>query len=192
LTNLDNDQSRPVFLYFTTSDEKSAVKVESYENAILTNEKVCIAAKFFDCYQVDVTDLESDHPILKLIKNPKPLTVYTIYGGKVLYRTKEKPSASKIFNICSGTLKKIYRVSLEKIAKKEEKILNGLEKIAMERKRIEQSRFEKGRKISKRENLSLQKKEQELFEKENSLKEAEQKLLDLEGVLQKKKDTAKA
>jgi len=192
LTNLDNDQGKPVFLYFTTSDEKSAVKVESYENAILTNEKVCIAAKFFDCYQVDVTDIEKDNPILKLIKKPKPLTVYTLYGGKVLYGTKAKPSSSKIFNICSGTLKKVFHLSLEKIAKKEKKILDDLEKIARERERIEQSRFEKGRKISKKENLSLQKKEQELFERESSLKEAERKLLDLEGVRKKKKDTAKA
>lgn len=190
LTDLDSENSRPVFLYFTSSDEKMTNKVEAYENAVLTNEKVCIAAKFFDCYQVDVTDMDESHPLQKLIKKPKPLTVYTIHKGKVLYKTKEKPSPSLIFSTCSRTLKKTYKVSLEKIAKKEEAILDELDKIRQEKEAIDKKRLDKGKRLTDREDAALAKREQELFEREMTLKEEEQKLLSLEKYMKEKDQEA--
>ena len=82
LTSTDDENGRPVFLYMTSSDEEKTQKIQTYEDSVLYNEKVCIAARFFDCYQVDVTDIDKDHPILKLIKKPRALTFYTIHGGK--------------------------------------------------------------------------------------------------------------
>ena len=167
-----------------------AQRIEAYENAVLVNEKVCIAAKFFDCYQVDIYELEEDHPILTLIKKPKPLTFFTVHKGEVLYKSKEKPSASNIFSMCSRTLKKAYKVSLDKIAKEEEKILDELDELLMEKEQIEQTRLKKGHGLSKREDEALQKKEQELFEREAALREAEKKLLDLEEFRKKPEETA--
>lgn len=188
---MNNESKKPVLLYFTSTDEKLTQKIQSYEDAVLCTEKVCIAAKFFDCYQVDVTDIEDDHPIHKLVKNPKPLTVYTLFGGKIIYASKVKPSSSSIFSICSKTLKKVFKVSLEKIAKEEERLLTALEKVDQEKEKIDKIRLQKGRKLSRKEDVSLQKKEQDLFEKYETLKKAEKALLDLEQHLPKKKETAK-
>ncbi len=179
LTSTDDENGRPVFLYMTSSDEEMTQKIQTYEDSVLYNEKVCIAARFFDCYQVDVTDIDKDHPILKLIKKPRALTFYTIHGGKILYGSKEKPSASSLFQICSKTLKKLYHVSLKKIAKEEEKILDELDKVLIEREKIEMTRLKKGSKLSKKEDLAFQKREQELFDKEADLRERERQLLDL-------------
>lgn len=191
LTSLKED-GKPIFLYLTSSDEDMAQKIETYENSILVNEKVCIAAKFFDCFQVDLYELEDDHPILTLIKKPKPLTFYTIHQGKVLYKTKEKPSASQIFSTCSRTLKKCFSASLDKIVAREEKILDELDEILFEKERIEQTRLKKGKDLSEKEDAALQKKEQELFEREMTLKEEEQKLLNLEEFKKDSKETVKA
>ena len=70
--------------------------VETYENSVLVNEKVCIAAKFFDCYQVDLADIEKNHPLYQMVKRPKKLTFYTICNGELLYGSPIKPSVSKL------------------------------------------------------------------------------------------------
>lgn len=179
LTSLDNENGRPVFIYLTTSDDDVAQKIETYENSVLVNEKFCIAAKFFDCYQVDLAEIEQDHPIRKLIRKPKPLTFHTIHNGKVLYSTKEKPSSRNLFSICEKTLKKTYKVSLSKIAKQEQKLLDQIDKIKMELQQIEELRIRKGKNLTKKNDLSLRKKEQELFDKEMDLREQEKDLLNI-------------
>jgi hypothetical protein len=191
LTNLDAESGRPALIYLTSSDEKWATKVETYENSVLYNEKVCIATKFFDCYQVDTADLEDDHPLHNLIKKPRPLTIHTVHKGKVICSTKEKPSSSNIFLVCDRTLKKAYSVSLEKIAREEEKILDELDKLRREKEKIDQTRLKKGKSLSKREDETLRKKEQKLFDREAVLREAEEKLLDLEQHKTARKKTAK-
>ncbi len=167
-------------------------KVENYENSVLINEKFCITAKFFDCYQVDVTDIEEGHPLLTMIKRPKPLTFFTLHKGKILYGTKEKPSVSNLFTACSKTLKKTHNAPLEKMVKEEGKILDELDKIIVEKKKLDEKRLKKGRTLSRREDESMRKREQELFDQEAQLKEEEQKLLELERYAKKSKKTAKA
>jgi len=191
LTDMDNENGKPILLYLTSTDEKMERKVENYENSVLANEKFCITAKFFDCYQVDVTDIEEGHPILTMIKRPKPLTFFTIHKGKVLYGTKQKPSVSNLFSTCSKTLKKTHNAPLDKIVKQESKILDELDKIIVEKKKIDEKRLKAGRKLSKREDESLRKREQELFDQEAQLKEEEEKLLELEQYVIKSKKTAK-
>lgn len=188
---MDNENGKPVLLYLTSSDEKMERKVENYENSILINEKFCIAAKFFDCYQVDVTDVDEGHPLLQMIKRPKPLTFFTLHKGKVLYGTKEKPSVSNLFSTCSKTLKKTHNAPLELIVKQEGKILDALDKIIVEKKKIDELRLKKGKNLSKRDDESLRKREQELFDEEAQLKEEEQKLLELEQYIEKSENTAK-
>ncbi len=189
LTSLDNKNGRPVFIYLTTSDEQAAQKIETYENSILVNEKFCIAAKFFDCYQVDLEEIEENHPIRKLIKKPKPLTFHTLHKGKILYSSKVKPSSSNLFSICEKTLKKSFKVSLSKIAKEEQKLLDQIDKVQMELNQIEELRIRKGKNLSKKTDLSLRKKEQELFEKEMALRDKEKELLNI--TLQDKKKQGK-
>jgi len=183
LTDLNEEEGRPVFLYLTSTDEEIMPRVETYEQTVLNNEKFCIAAKFFDCFQIDVAELDEENPLRKTIKRPKPMTCYTLSKGKIIYKSKAKPSASQIFSMCSKTLKKVYGVSLDKIAKQEEKILDQLAKVQQEKDQIEKKRLSKGKNLSKREDKKLQMREQELFEEELDLKEKERKLLDLEAQL---------
>ncbi len=189
---MDSESGKPILLYLTSSDEKMERKVANYENSVLINEKFCISAKFFDCYQVDVTEIDKEHPLLNLIKRPKPLTFFTLHKGKILYGTKEKPSVSSLFTTCSKTLKKTHNAPLDKIVKQESKILDQLDKIIVEKKKIDKLRLKKGRTLSKREDESLRKREQELFDLEAQLKEEEKKLLELEQYTKKSDKTAKA
>jgi hypothetical protein len=181
LTHLNNENAKPIFLYITSTEEEMEQKVTTYEDSILVNEKICIAAKFFDCYQVDVTDIDEEHPLREMIKKPKPLTFYTLYKGEIVSNTEEKPSVSTLLSACSRTLKKSHQVSLDKVTKEEVKILDDLDKIAREMEKIGEVRIKKGDKISSTEDKTLRKKEEKLLQRESELKEKETRLLELDG-----------
>ena len=61
-----------------------------------------------------------------------------------------------------------------------------------EKEKIEETRLKKGKNLSAKDDAALQKKEQELFDREMKLKEEEQILLDLVEYKKKNEVTAKA
>lgn len=191
LADSEGFDDRPALIYLTSSNTKVVTKVRAYEKSMLTDEKFYIAAKFFDCYQVDINGIKDDHALLKLVKKPKPMTFFILFNGDVLYKTKEKPSVSSIFGLCGKALKKTHGVLLDKIAKEEQKLLTGIDKLNSALEKIRNTRTRKGDKISKRENLSLQKEEKKIQDDLAVLKEAERKLLTLPPPKTAKKKTAR-
>lgn len=169
------ENDRPVIVYVTTSHEDMEEKVLTWENTVFTYEKLLIALKFFDAFRVDLEDLEEDDPILEILEKPKPLTFYTFFGSRLLYKSKEKPSGSKAFSLCSRTFSKVYKDSFKTILKKEEKILDELDKVIKQadklNDKLEDKLSEKDRKKYEKEFESLiarfeelEKQEKELFE----------------------------
>lgn len=169
------DSTRPVFVYVTTSHEDMEEKVLTWENTVFACEKLLIALKFFDAFRIDLEDLEEDDPILKILEKPKPLTFYTFFGSQLLYKSKEKPSGSKAFSLCSKSFSKVYKHSFKTILKREESILDELDKIFKKadklNDKLEEKLSEKDRKKYEKEFESLiarfeelEKQEKELFE----------------------------
>jgi len=178
--------ARPIFIYVSTEDEKMEQKIETYENSILTNEKLNIALKFFDTYRVYVEDLEENQSIKALLKNPKPLTFHTLYNGKIVSRTKDKPSAPKLISMCSKTFSNIYSGSFNKYMKQELKILDNLDKVKAKLQKVKDKLDLHCDKLSDKEIESLEKQLLEL-EQEEEKYEAEQKKLFDSPVIKKKK-----
>jgi len=147
---------------------------------VLTNEKVCIAARMFDCYQVDLAEVEEGHPLLDLVKRPRPLTFHTVYAGKVLFSTGERPSSSEIVTACARILKREFGIALDTIIKAEQKLLDELDTVLIAKEKCEATRIKKGQSLSKKEDAELQKLEQELSAREAELREAERKLFDIQ------------
>jgi hypothetical protein len=145
----------------------------------MSDEKLCIAAKLFDCYMVDVVNLEEEHPLLAMIKRPQPMMFLTVFDGEIIYQSKQKPTASSVFSLCAKTLKKTHKFSLDKVARDEQKLLTELGKLKDSLENIKNTRLRKADKLSKREDLALQEEEKEIQEKIAELKEEEAKLLTL-------------
>ncbi len=190
MINAEGGFSKPVLIYLTSTDKKIVKKVRNYEKGALVDEKYYIAARFFDCYMVDIATIEKGHPLLTLVKRPKPMSFITVSKGKVLYKTKDKPSSSSIFSMCAKALKKTHKFDLEKITKEEQKILSEISDLNAQLEKIKKTRLQKGKKLSKREEAALTKEEKTIQDKMSELREAESKLmtlpLDRKGKIAKK------
>jgi hypothetical protein len=128
---------------------------------------------------VDLVNIEEGHPLLAMVKRPQPMSFMVVYDGKVMGKSKQKPTPSSVYSLCSKLLRKTHKVSLDKIVKEEQKILNELDKLNGSMENIKNTRLRKGDKISKREDASLQEEEEEIQTKISELKEKEAKLLTL-------------
>jgi hypothetical protein len=177
--NPEGGYSKPVLIYLTSTDKKIVKKVRNYEKGALVDEKYYIAARFFDCYMVDVANIEKGHPLLTLVKKPKPMSFITVSNGRVLYKTNDKPSSSNIFSVCAKTLKKTHKFDLEKITKEEQEILSEISALNDQLEKIKNTRLQKNKKLSKREGAALTKEEETIQKKMSELREAESKLMTL-------------
>jgi len=191
LADAEGFDERPTLVYITSTDKKIVERVRGYESSTLVDEKFYIAARFFDCYQVDINGISEEHALLKLVKKPKPMSFFILFDGKIIYRTKDKPSVNSLFGLCAKALKKTHGIALDKIAKEEQKLLTAIDKLNTEMDKIREKRTKKGKKISKREDLSLQKNESQIQEKLGALKEEEKKLFILPPSKIAKKKTAR-
>jgi hypothetical protein len=128
---------------------------------------------------VDLENVKEGNSLLSLVKRPRPMSFLVVYEGKVTGKSKQKPTPSSVYSLCARLLKKTHKISLDKIVKEEQKILNELDKLNGSLEIIKDTRLRKGDKISKRENKSLQEEEEEIQKKIAELKEREAKLLTL-------------
>ena len=96
-----NQNKRPILLYVFSSDPELEKSIASFESSIFSNEKLLIALKSFDAYRIDLEKLEEGDPLHELLKKPKPMTFYFLQSGSPLLKSRQKPSSSELFKLCS-------------------------------------------------------------------------------------------
>jgi hypothetical protein len=169
------ENSRPVFIYITSTHEDLEEQVQTFETTVFTFEKFLIALKFFDTYKIDLDYMDMDDPILKVLDKPKPMSFYTFYGGKQIFKSKERPSAPKLFSLCKNTYSKVFKDPFNAVLKKEERILDGIDKIM---KRAAEINEKLDGNVSEKEEARLEKEMEQLAEEFETLEKQEKTLFE--------------
>ena len=162
--------SRPWFVYITTGAEAEARRVETYEDAVLTHEKLLIALKFFETFRIYDDEL-GDDALSEVLGKIKPLTFYVLHRGRVIGKSGVRPSAPELMKLVRSAFGKIYTDSFDKLLAAERKLLDDKDRILREADRLNTRREGMSRKeelalLERIEKLSVRYEAVELKERE--------------------------
>ncbi len=170
---------RPLFLFITGRDPKSAKGEEYIRKNTFKDERVCLGAKFFRLTQVSAGEITKSHPLYKIVGGRRlPRIVLLSRDGKTHRKLEGRISAGRLFGAMSSIVRKDYKRSLGSFATKMRKLLNELDKLEGAKRRLENQAADlskKGRKSSKAKLLA--KKEALLETKTKALEEKMKELL---------------
>ncbi|GEM_PF-5395626 len=171
---------RPLFLFITGRDPKSAKVVKYIEKTTFKDERVCLGAKFFRLTQVEAGEIPKSHPLYKIVGGRRlPRVVLLSMDGKTYKKLEGRISAGRLFGAMRSIVRKDFKRSLGSFATKMRKLLNQLDKLEGEKRRLENqvaaSATKKGRKSPKAKMLA--KKEALVEAKTKALAEKMKELL---------------
>lgn len=118
-----------MLIYLTTTLEKEAKKIKTWEESRLSDDKLLVATRLFRCYILDEELIPKDDPFTKSIKKHRAPSFLVLHGGDLLYGSGKKPASSKLFSVLKSSVSKVYGKSLDKIVKEGLKIKKEMDKI---------------------------------------------------------------
>lgn len=175
----DFGERRPLFLFITSRDPKVSKAVELIEKTAFKDERVALGAKFFRLSQVEAAQIARSHPLYKIVGGRKlPRIVLISMDGKTHKKMEGRISASRLFGAMKSIVRKDFKRNLGSFATKMRKILNDLDKLDGEKRRLENQKAMAAKKGSKGgKKKLLEKKEALLEEKTKALSEKMKELL---------------
>jgi len=159
------DGKRPLFLFLTSREPKAAKTTALIEKTVFKDERVCLGAKFFRLCQIEAEKISRSHPLFKLIGGKKlPRIVLISMDGKTHKKMEGRVSAGRLFAAMKSIVRKDFKRNLGAFATKMRKILNEIDKLEGEKRRLENQQALAAKKGSKNAKAKLLEKKKALLE----------------------------
>ena len=169
---------QPMIVYIPTDDPKDSI-TRKLENVVFVNEKLAIAAKFFDTIRVSRRDALED-PILSdhAFVTPRVLLLRRDYSIHASLRGKQI-TASKLLKAMKSLVRTEYVNDFDKMLRGFAKVLDELDLLAIKKAVLDKKRQRLEKKPNAAKEKTLDRDEEAYDEAMEKLMEREDKLLEL-------------
>ncbi len=158
------ENRKPLLLYITSNERKVARLVRTMEATTWKDERVCLGAKFFRLIRLYASEIGSNHPLRKIVSGKKlPRVVLLSLNGKTVKKLEGKITATRLFSAMKSIVRKDFKRSLGTFVSRMRKLLNSLDALSNDRRKLDYRKalaLEKGSKGR----LKRLKKQEEILE----------------------------
>ena len=133
--------TKPIMLILYNEDPKTKKNIKYLNQITFRSEKIALACKFFKVIQHSFNGISKASPLEKIIGGKRlPRIVLLSLDGKTFKKAEGKVSPSKLFSMMKTIVRKDFKRNLGTFVSKMRKMLNMIDKFAIEKQNLERKK----------------------------------------------------